>query len=177
MGLDWTHANSAVWDPDRSLIWFSVRNLDIILAIDYPSGTVVETFGKNELGGQSLMSHQHAIEIQPDGSILFFDNGNRANPQVSRTVQFDWNRQLGGITVRNVLQHNPPTYAFAGGDADMLPNGNVLATFSTDERITEFAPNGDVVWDMALTGSGNFIYRAEYVPESSIPADVLPFND
>lgn len=177
MGQDWTHANSAVWDPARSLIWFSIRHLDLILAIDYPSGLVVERFGKGELGGQALMSHQHAIEIQPDGSILFFDNGNRATPPVSRAVHFDWNRTAGTIAVRNVLDTNPAIYAFAGGDADMLVNGNVLATFSTLERIVEFTPNGDVVWDMELGTGQNFIYRAEAVPAHLIPPSALPFQD
>ena len=49
----------------------SIRHLNTILAIDYPSGTIRQRFGQNGLGGLPLMSYQHALEIQDDGQILF----------------------------------------------------------------------------------------------------------
>ncbi|MHC4451547.1 MAG: hypothetical protein ACYS0E_15660 [Planctomycetota bacterium] len=39
-----------------------------LIGIDYPSGDVRITLG------EGLMSHQHAPEIQPDGSILVGEN-------------------------------------------------------------------------------------------------------
>ena len=71
--------------------------------------------------------------------------------------------------------------ALALGDADVLPNGKILAASGTNGRIVEVDTGGqEIVWDMHADGGEArewWIYRAELVHPSEIPNGVLPFDD
>ena len=158
----------------------SVRALDRIIGIDYPSGNIRVTLGENGLGGESLMSHQHAPELQEDGSLVYFDNGNRYDPPLSRVAQIFWDETADTVTQPYVFDFAPELYALALGDADVLPNGNILAVSGTTGRILEVdTVNQEIVWDMFAAGSEGqwWIYRAELVQRGEIPDGVLPFDD
>ncbi|MEE8106560.1 MAG: aryl-sulfate sulfotransferase [Planctomycetota bacterium] len=182
LGRDWTHSNAAVWDEARSIIWLSVRALDRIVGIDYPSGKIRVTLGENGLGGESLMSHQHAPQVQDDGSLLYFDNGNGYDPPRSRVARIFWDETAGTVTQPYVFDLPAELYAFALGDADRLLNGNVLAVSGTNGRIVEIdTANQEIVWDLhaegASVGREWWIYRAEFVHASQIPSGILPFDE
>ncbi len=143
--------------------------------------------------------HQHAPEVTADGNILLFDNGNLrpgtnfdptdaqgdADLPLSRVVEFhldDANK-----TVSQTWEWRGPDYCPFIGDADLLDNGDVLATFggavepASDAigdpahrkwgRIAELArdANDDIVWDLrvrdpAATGFTSYsIYRADRI--------------
>ncbi|MEE8106559.1 MAG: aryl-sulfate sulfotransferase [Planctomycetota bacterium] len=182
LGRDWTHSNAVVWDEARSIIWLSVRALDRVIGIDYPSGNIRVTLGENGLGGEGLMSHQHAPEVQEDGSLLLFDNGNRYDPPRSRVTEILWDETAGTVTQPYVFDLPPELLAFALGDADRMPNGNILAVPGTIGRIVEIdTVRQEIVWDMhaegASVGRDWWIYRAELVQPNEIPDGVLPFDD
>ena len=188
LGADWTHSNGAVWDPARSVIWVSVRNLDRMLAVDYPSGQVRATIGEGGLGGEGFMHHQHSPEVQEDGSILYFDNGGRGR-EFSRVAIFDWDEAAGTVEETFAWREEPDFFDGSVGDADRLPNGNILVTSGTaanfptpkPSRIFELTPAGEIVWDLRTTGAfrllGFWIYRAEHVEPAEIPPGVVPFDD
>ncbi len=141
-----------MWDEKRSLIWVSLRHLSRIIAIDYPSGNIREVFGDGGLGGAALASFQHAPEIQSDGQILFFDNGNTRTVQESRIVQFQWDEVNDTVAESFVWKTAPSFFDRAVGDADRLPNSNILVTSGTNARLIEITTAGDVVWDMRFRG-------------------------
>ena len=175
-GVDWSHSNSATWDEARSLFWVCIRHFDQILGVDYPSGEIRITLGQDGLGGDDAVSHAHAPEVQPDGQILFYDNGNsRAVPE-TRVVQVDFDEATGRYEETFVWKDDPPFYTFAVGDADRLPNGNTLVTAGTEARLVEITADGDTVWDLRLVTGDFWIYRAEHVPEERIAPGVLPFR-
>lgn len=143
--------------------------------------------------------HQHAPEVTPDGDILMFDNGNLrpgtnfdatdaqgdADLPFSRVVEF--HLDTSAMTVSQTWEWRGPDYCPFIGDADLLDNGDVLATFggavdpATDAigdpaarkwgRIVELArgSNDDVVMDVrvrdpAATGFTSYsIYRADRI--------------
>ena len=175
LGQDWTHGNAVVWDEKRSLIWVSLRHLSRIIAIDYPSGNIREVFGDGGLGGAALASFQHALEIQSDGQILFFDNGNTRTVQESRIVQFQWDEVNDTVAESFVWKTAPSFFDRAVGDADRLPNSNILVTSGTNARLIEITTAGDVVWDMRFRGDRFWIYRAEHLQPSEFPSRFLPF--
>ncbi|MGQ0612170.1 MAG: aryl-sulfate sulfotransferase [Planctomycetaceae bacterium] len=176
MGQDWTHSNAAVWDPDRSLIWISVRHLERLLGVHYPSGDVRVVLGKGGLGGDALLSHPHAPEVQEDGTLLVFDNGNRRVPPYSRVVQLRWDEAADTVTELIEYRETPDYYAGAVGDADRLPNDNILVVAGTLRRIFEITPPGENVWEIASSDTRFWVYRAEHVAPHEIPAGVLPFD-
>jgi hypothetical protein len=175
-GQDWTHCNACVWDEARSMIWVSVRHLERVIGVDYPSGQVRVTLGQGGLGGNGLLSHQHSPELQQDGSLLVFDNGNRRNPLYSRVVQLLWNEPANTVAEVAEWRESPDYYAGAVGDCDRLPNGNILVVAGTIGRIFEVTPANENVWEFSCSDPRFWVYRAEHVAPSEIPPGVLPFG-
>ncbi len=187
LGFDWTHGNAVVWDEKRSLIWYSVRNFDQFIGIDYPAGTIHVTIGKGGVGGPSLMNHQHAPEIEKDGSILYFDNRPELTPQYSRVAALRWDERAGTAVQTFEWRDTPDFFDGVVGDADRQPNGNILITSGTANilpyktaRLMEITSGGDLVWDLRVTGgfrlTGFRFYRADRVLPQQIPPGVLPYD-
>ena len=190
---DWTHANAVVLDEARNELLISVRHLDTVPAIRYrddadgPSGELLWRLGPaSELdlvsGGWSY--HQHAPEVQADGSIPLYDNGNgrpgsgEAGP-ASRAVIYQIDDDEATVTQLweyPTTVDGEPAFAAFVGDADRLDNGNVLITdgglvqpLGVSAQIVEVVPagtiGGDVVFQLqVIDGEGWGIYRAERVP-------------
>jgi hypothetical protein len=193
---DWTHANAVILDEKNNRLIISIRHLDTVLAITYdadsrgPAGTKLWRFGPKgsdfelEDGGKWQL-HQHAVELQPDGSILLYDNGNdrpNTNPLYSRAVRYaiDDTGPKSSWTISQEWEYRPtidgtPAYAFFVSDADRLSNGNVLvdtggmiptihgATAQIDEVVPAEGSGGKVVFQLRLLAETSFIYRATRV--------------
>jgi arylsulfate sulfotransferase len=194
---DWTHANAVILDAAHNRLLVSIRHLDAILAIRYhadaagPAGTLLWRMGP--AGGDFRMTgngewqyHQHAIELETDGSLLMFDNGDDrpdTKPFYSRAVSYAFNDTgpRSSWTVRQLWEFRPtigsiPAYAFFVGDANHLRNGNVLidtggmipAIAGVNAQIDEVVPakvhGGTVVFELQLRGPSAFIYRATRLP-------------
>ena len=180
-GRDWSHANAAVWDPGRSLIWMSIRHFDNVIGIHYPSGQVQVILGKGGLGGPDLLRHQHAPEVQADGTLLVYDNGNGRMPQpFTRVVQLSFDPGYTQVAEVFTWRDTPTFFDFAVGDADRLPSGNVLVTAGVSGRLIETDAAGNVVWEIQMVNPPKpdryWFYRSEHVDEGQLPAHVLPFG-
>jgi len=174
LGKDWSHANGILWDEARGLIWMSIRHFDRIIGIDFPSGDIRITLGQGGLGGPDLMRHQHAPELQADGSLLLWDNGNFRAPERSRILQVRFDEILGTATEVFTWRATPDLYDFALGDVDRLPSGNILATAGVSGRLIEVNPLGEVVWEIALATPGFWIYRTEVLADGEFPGIFRP---
>ncbi len=196
---DWTHANAAVLDEERNAILISIRHLNAVLAIRYAdddegeSGEVLWRLGPDGTlaleGDGELQYHQHAPEVQSDGSILLYDNGNErpgtdpaatdpAGRPYSRAVRYSIDDEAETVTqdweYRSTVG-GAPAYAFFVGDADTLENGNALIVngglvdpTTTSVQLVEVEPTGtsggDVVFELRVDEAGWFTYRARRVP-------------
>ncbi len=78
--LNDTHANGFYFDEKTKDIYISFRNLNRIIKIQYPSGKVLETYGKRYTpGGNSqlingLFCGQHSCRQSQDGYLYLFNN-------------------------------------------------------------------------------------------------------
>jgi hypothetical protein len=175
VGQDWSHANAAVWDPSRQMIWLSVRHFDALVGIRYPSGDVGVILGKRGIGGEGLMSHQHAPEIQEDGTILLYDNGNGYTPPFTRVTRIRFDEPAGVAEIVYEWRDQPDFYDFAVGDANRLANGNILVTAGISGRLIEVVPGRGIVWESRFVDNTRWwAYRTELVPESLVDPSVLP---
>ncbi|MEY4173023.1 MAG: hypothetical protein RI900_188 [Actinomycetota bacterium] len=190
--IDWTHANAVILDEDRNVLMVSVRHMNQVIGIRYaddadgPAGELLWELGEDgtvPYDGDAF-SHQHAVELQPDGSIQLYDNRNEMpEPQQSRAVRIalegDGSTPTGARQVWQYLStlNGQPAYSFAVGDADTQPNGNVLITNGfyslgsggLNSQIVEVVPEGDnggtVAFELQVGGPGGwFVYRAERIP-------------
>ncbi len=200
MGLDWGHGNAVI--PDGPEHWIvSLRHQDALVRLAR-DGTVDWILANPDGWPEALADkrlaptdpelvwpfHQHAPERLEDGGLLVFDNGNYRStpygplslePQYSRLVVFDVDAEARTVATRWTLDVTPTTgrlFSFAMGDADSLPNGNVLAVYGhlageagvpnaatgrgdTHARLLEVDPEtGEAVLDIRLSS------RAEVVP-------------
>jgi hypothetical protein len=174
---DWTHANAVVYDADRDAVIFSARHTSQVVAMPHgddfgPQTDLLWTFGDNgtlPLTGDGPR-YQHAVEVQDDGSILLYDNGNGRpgtdptdpeNPPYSRAVLYDVDDRSDDPAdwqVTQLWEHRAddldglPLFAAFIGDADRVSNGNVLITHGGTDfmnptsflhtRILEVVPDG-----------------------------------
>ncbi len=196
LARDWTHTNAIEVDEAGNALIVSVRHLDALIALRWKDDTEGQAgdllWHSGPLGNMKLASgmwhrFQHAPELQPDGTILLYDNGNNRPgygtpdaPLFSRAARFAIDPEAG--TVEQVWEYrstidDQPVFTPFVGDADLLENGNVLITFGgvndgiegLSAQIVEVKPSlpegGDVAFDLRVEGgAGWIVYRAERVP-------------
>lgn len=181
-GYDWTHGNGMVHMVDEDLILLSMRHQDWVIAIDHATGEVVWRLGEEgdfELLEGSWFYHQHSPEVQPDGSILLYDNavGNPEIPDneaVSRAVRYAIDYDAMTATQVWDSLHGEPYVSPVASDADRTPAGNVLVLDSALQpdpavydlgknysRLTELSAEDGAspIWSLT-TKLGSFVYRA-----------------
>jgi hypothetical protein len=182
---DWAHGNGIVLDREHNQVIVSARHIDLLFGFRYeddadgPSGELLWSIGPDGTlpldGGHSYGIH--APELEADGTIVLFDNGNDrpGGERYSRLVRYEVGptsaRQLWEFRTDDLLT-GEPLYADFLGDADQLPNGNVLGGFGgigqevppARGRMIEVVPDGesggDIVWDVSLPDTYTS-YRAE----------------
>lgn len=157
---DWNHANSVIYDPERDAIIISSRHTNQIVAFDHlddegPQSSVRWIIGAGATipdGGDALpldgepTYYQHAVEVNEDGSLIVYDNGNARpgtslgdpdNPPYSRAVVYDvddFSADRGEWSATQRWEHidvdddGERVYSSFISDADVLENGNVLVT-------------------------------------------------
>jgi hypothetical protein len=174
---DWTHCNSILYLPGDDSVLLSIRHQDWIIKIDRKTGKVLWKLGDDgdfKLDGDRWFYHQHSPELEPDGSLLIYDNG-VSNPHIpikdqqSRPVRIQLDEHT--MTAKVVWEESNQRYAsLLAGDADVLENGDVNVLDSwiplvpgmfqpTFARIREVDPKTKKwVWSMELP-NGRFAYR------------------
>lgn len=179
---DWTHANAIDYYPADNSLLLSMRHMGWVMKIDRATGAVIWRLGA---GGDftlidsglpdadSWFYGQHAPELQSDGSLLLYDNGN--NRDGTSTVFNSFSRGTHYVidetlmTAQLVWEYRTEHFTTFFGDADRLPNGNILlcagAAMTTDDLtgtadLYEVTPEqpAEKVWQ--LTIDGFVVYRA-----------------
>lgn len=132
---DWLHGNAVTETPEGNLL-YSARSQDWVIKIDYRGGEgpgdVLWRLGKDgdfaivSTDPSPWFSHQHDPEIEVDGTLTIFDNGNvrqmansnaHSRGQVYRLDEANRRAEL-------VVNADLGVYAFALGSAQLLEDGN-----------------------------------------------------
>jgi len=175
-----THGNALLYvEADDSLL-FNARNQSWLVKISRVNGEVLWRLGpegdfalvnEDTASGRGWFYSSHAPELQPDGDILVYDNGNDRPPLIaprfSRGARFRVDE--AAMEAEQAWQHQVPSYTPTFGDADQLPNGNVLLCAGGPEagaqaRILEVTGDepAELVWELSVPNRS--IYRAEREP-------------
>lgn len=130
-----THCN-ALDIFENGDILLSVRNLCEIVRISYPDGKVIWR------RGSGILSYQHHPTIQPDGSILVYDNG--IGQGQTGIVKFS-------PTGKVILNRRLNFYCGGLGSVEELSNGNWLVVDGEHGRVLEYTPDfSEVVFELKL---------------------------
>ena len=176
--FDWTHSNSVTYLEDDDSILVSMRHQHWVVKIDHGSGDIVWRLGdggdfslaNEDAGDGNLWFYaQHAPEIQEDGSILIYDNGNDRPDTIppelfSRAVTYRFDKDAN--RAEQLWSYQTDYFTNFLGDADRLGNGNVLICaggqpgLDRPAQIVEVTGDQDPeeVWRLDLLGYN--IYRA-----------------
>ena len=149
------HMNSIVIGPDGNLL-MSFRDLNAIYNVDIHTGQIRWRLGGKHpdfvMGKGTSMFGQHDAEYADDNTIRFFDNNIDGASQQGRS-SIKWIR-IDPVHHRATLvraQFHPAGLASAAmGNAFGLSNGNVVGSWGMAPHISEFAPNGAMVYDATL---------------------------
>ncbi|MFN0102432.1 MAG: aryl-sulfate sulfotransferase [Bryobacteraceae bacterium] len=158
---DWVHGNSVSETADGYLL-YSARSQDWIVKIDYQGGSgggnVVWRLGRDgdfQISSGDLndwFSHQHDAEIEADGTMSVFDNGNvrRATDSSAQSRGQVFRLNEANRRAEIVLNANLGHYAFALGSAQRLDSGHYIfdAGYRLDSTgiTVEVSPRGEIVY-------------------------------
>ncbi|WP_234709536.1 arylsulfotransferase family protein [Mycolicibacterium cosmeticum] len=147
------HVNSAAPDPDGNML-VSVRSANELVDVNMQTGAINWKLGGKKsdftLGPGVNFAGQHDATFVDDNTIMFFNNnvdlgGKRHGPSSIMWIRLD--RQAKTATLlRNWVQPQPVD-TFTQGSAQALPNGNTFSGWGDANHITEFAPDGRIVWN------------------------------
>jgi hypothetical protein len=171
---DYFHLNSVGADGDSFLI--SARKVNSLYRIDRRTAEIKwrlrgDRMKKAEndfrMGPGTSFGYQHDAKRLPNGDISLFDNGKAPNFRaVNRhsSVLILRLRKRDKVAraklVKRVRKRPRPILATSQGGAEVLGNGNVFVGWGSVHRITEFSPEGSVVFDATFKAPTNS-YRAD----------------
>lgn len=201
-GADWFHLNSAIYDPsDHSVIASSRENF--VVKIDYATSAIKWIFGdqtKYWYTFPSLRSKavalapgglgpigQHALSLQPDGTLLMFNNGRGSDhnppgtsPGLTRSYSAITSYLIDGFGLKATpaikIDDNQSIYSPICSSAYTSADGSILATYSSvgfqtaasGVRLKGFDPQQRVVFDMFFSGACATGWNAVIVPLHSL---------
>ncbi len=156
------HPNSVHYYPEDDSFTLSDRFANLFVKFKRSGELVWQLGGLNPKGqsfslvglDQWVINHGH--HMTPDGHFLFFNNDceDTVECSESRVLELLLDETNWTATWNWEYVHGQTEFL---GDAQRLPNGNVLATYSMDGEIQEVTPFGDVV--QAFDNSVSFATR------------------
>jgi hypothetical protein len=166
--LDYFHVNSIDLTADGNLM-ISARNTWAVYKVSRKTGEVLWRLGGKkssfEMGKGTVFAWQHDARHHGNGLISIFDDG--AAPQVepqSRALVIALDGKRGRATLVRKYTHHPGRLVSQFmGNAQVLGNGNVVVGWGNEPYVTEFAPDGTILFDVKLPPGGQN-YRAFRFP-------------
>jgi hypothetical protein len=179
-GLDYFHANSIEVDHDNNLL-VSARQTFTVYKIDRNTGEIIWRLGGKksdfEMGPGTRFAFQHDARRQRDDTISVFDNGTTifhdSVPEVveeSRGIVLELDEEQMSASLVREYTHPDKQYAHAGGNMQLLPNGNVFIGWGRALIFSEFSKDGELLFDARLLPP-NSSYRYFRFPWSGHPTD------
>jgi hypothetical protein len=182
---DYFHLNSIDREPGGDLL-IDARSTWAAYQLQRGSGKILWRLGGSKssfkMGPGTKMAWQHDGRLLADGKLTFFDDG--ANPPIhsqSRGLRMMLDFKTHTARLLSSYTHaNPPLLATSQGNMQTLPSGNSLVGYGGIPAISEFAPDGSLLFDAHLPFDMAF-YRAYRYPWSgrplSPPAVAASFNN
>jgi hypothetical protein len=171
---DYFHLNSIDPVPGGNIL-ISARSTWAAYDLQPGSGEILWRLGGNrssfKMGAGTKTAWQHDGRVLSNGNITLFDDG--SNPPIhsqSRAIQVSVNLATHEARLVSSFTHrDPPLLAASQGNVQTLPDGNSLVGYGGIPAISEYAPDGSLLFDAHLPYDQSF-YRAFRHPWSAKPA-------
>jgi hypothetical protein len=174
--IDYFHLNSIGVDADDNLL-ISARHTSTVYKLDRKTGRVIWRLGGMksdfQMGPGATFNFQHDIRHHTDGTYTLFDNGatgtgSQAAEPMSRPIRLKLDAKGMTATLMQTYETTTPRLASALGNLQQQPHGGVFVGWGAAGAFSEFAPNGQVLYDVDFP-SGVESYRAYRFPWTGSP--------
>ncbi len=182
---DYFHLNSIDPQADGDLL-ISARSTWAAYQLQGGSGRILWRLGGTDssfkMGPGTRMAWQHDGRVLPDGELTFFDDG--SNPPIHHQsrglrVALDMKHKVARL-VFAYTHPDPPLLASSQGNMQTLSDGDAVVGYGGVPSISEYAPDGKLVFDAHMPFDMAF-YRAFRFPwegrPSTPPAVAASLND
>ncbi|MFH7011061.1 aryl-sulfate sulfotransferase [Flavobacterium sp. FlaQc-52] len=162
---DWMHANSLNYDKDGNFL-ISFYNNGQIWKVDAKTGKVIWKLGKGGTLSQkenSSFSQAHAAHINPEGSLLFFDNG--VDKKQSSVFALKINEKDNSAQLDFQIKLPKEIYNDRMGSAYMIDKETLLCCCSKRHITVLTNKKGVLLWALE---SEIPPYRVEFIPEEKL---------
>lgn len=159
------HINSISVAPDGNLL-VSCRNTWTVYKVERPSGRILWRLGGKRsdftISSAARFTWQHDARPHPGSRLAIFDNegGITKVRNQSRALVLSVDESRRAVTLDHEYLHgHPPVRARALGSVQILPDGHVFVGWGDGPYVTEYHPDGTVIYDLRMNGNGTYSYR------------------
>lgn len=160
------HPNSISETSDGNLL-VSLRHTSAIYKIDRRTGDILWTLGGKssdfKMGPGTTFYYQHDAQPLGDGKVLLFDNGasfTDRRRRYSRLKVIKLDGAARTATLDDDVVHDKAILSVSQGNARRLENGNYFIGWGNREYFSEYAPDGQQVFDGKVPTVAYQSYRA-----------------
>ncbi|WP_291285110.1 aryl-sulfate sulfotransferase [Flavobacterium sp.] len=167
---DWMHANSLNYDKDGNFL-ISFYNNGQIWKIDAKTGKVIWKLGRGgnlNLSKDIDFSQAHAAHINPEGSLMFFDNG--VDKKQSSVFALKVDEKAKTVKLDFHIQLPKDIYNDRMGSAYMIDKETILACCSKRHITVLTNKKGVLLWALE---SEIPPYRVQFIPEENLKPFLL----
>ena len=154
------HENSFYFDEIKKILYVSCKNLNSILKIKYPEGTLLNIYGLENKKDpypevNKYFSAQHAIKHSCDGRIFLFNN-NHDYPDSSSTIEIFKEPDSDEGNLEKIWEYPCSTEIHtqdgfpAGGNVIELSDKSIfVSTAAPDNKLFIINLNKEILWSAA----------------------------
>jgi hypothetical protein len=155
-GFDPYHMNSVALDPAGNLV-ISIRHTSAIYDVNPTTGAINWQLGGKHstfsLGKGVQFAFQHDVEMSDPSTVRFMNNnGDGVTTDGLTSIQWvhlDFEHKAATL-IRNQLHPGNIGGNKATGNVQQLPDGDVFGSWGSTRHISEFAPDGTMVYDAVV---------------------------
>lgn len=163
---DWMHANSLAFDRDGNYL-ISFYNNGQIWKINANTGKVIWKFGKDgdfEMPAGAEFDQAHAVHINNQGWMQFFDNGTNVKLSRSIAVTLDETSKKANLIFNTMLP--PPLFTDRMGSSYLVGDSNLLLCSSKRKTVVLSNFNGNLIWQLKTNRINS--YRAKFISKEEL---------
>jgi hypothetical protein len=162
------HTNSVHYYPSDDTYTLGDRNPNLYVKVSRAGELIWQLGGANPkeqaklFTGVTTWMVNHGHHLLADGTIILFNNGTMISGTMTGGQSF---ARVFKLNTANMTATNPLNYNMSGvnsnvlGDAQFLPSGNLLVTYSQSGRILEVSATGQLIATLRGTAFGYSEYR------------------
>jgi hypothetical protein len=157
---DWSHINGLTYHQPSDTYIITSQNFHSVIAVQRGTGASLWELGRysadwTNTSGVELVGSPHGAELLSDDRLLVFNRWSSSYPgsEVAE-VALDFDSMEASLAWSATAENNPEVFYL--GNAERLPGGNTLVSWSSVGQLDELTPDGTSALRLDLDMSYDF---------------------